>query len=349
MVFLKFFIFFFLLFCFVTCGSEPRLKKIPVPEKTIKNLESTYNSSIDILFIIDDSASMGDEQELLSKNAKTFIDHFLNVSFINYHIGVTTSSTNNIRNSLAGDGTLNSCREVIKKYDKSYNYFNYVDRKTYKGADCLKEMLGVGEDGAFEERFLNIPELVFFPKQNVKDYHADFYRQDAHLGIFVITDTHDQSETDPQEAYEFLLNLKDGDQNKIHYALGTVKFEAPPSCRADNSGSPKNMKLQRMVKLFGPRGYKFNICKPDYGIDLAKFATHLVHSVLTIPLKDVPDISSIEVYYEYGDDNIQSISKGPQGWSYDSNKNAIHLSPDIQLENDGKFRIKYQPLYTSER
>ena len=341
---LNFLILLFLLFCFITCHVDSRLKKIPPEMKVIKNIESTYNPSVDILFIIDDSGSMTSIQGVLAKNAKVFVSHFLDVSFINYHVGVTTSSIGS-DSSLAGGGRLNRCRE-LEKYGKSYKYSVYVDKKTYKAGDCLREMLKVGDDGDDTEYFLNIPELVF--SEDLQDHNAGFYRPDAHLAVFIITDTDDYSTADVSDAYKFLLSLKGGDENKLHYALGHVIFPRKYTCTRE--GPPGDRKLKETVGLFGPRGYEFDICQFDYGKHLAKFATHLVQSVSTISLDSVPDISSIEVYYEYAGGGVQNIPNGSQGWSYDVDNNAINLSPDIQLDSgEGKFRIRYQVLYTSER
>ena len=338
------FILFILFFSFVTCGFNPRLKKVPLPVKVIRNVESIYNPAVDILFIIDDSGSMRDKQELLAKNAEMFISHFLNVGFIDYHIGVTTSSHKD-RISVAGDGKLNRCRELEGQYRKE-KYFNYVDKKTHRGEECLAEMMKVGTGGAGDEQFLSIPHMVFSGPV-FKNYNTDFYRPSAHLAIFVITDAIDQSKVKPENAYKFLVDLKDGAEQKLHYAIGTVTFKMP-SCSLDNKTQGPNKKLKKMVSFFGLRGYQFNLCQSDYGEDLAQFATHLVESVLTIPFSSLPDISSIEVYYEYAE-GIQTIPNGPQGWSYDADNNTINLSKDIQLEGEeGKFQVKFQPLYTLE-
>ena len=101
----------------------------------------------------------------------------------------------------------------------------------------------------------------------------------------------------------------------------------------------------KMTKLFGPRGYYFNLCQFDYGKDLAHFASHLIKSVSTIHLDSLPDFPSIEVYYEHKN-GVQKIPNGPMGWSYNAEKNAIELSRNIQPEEEGgQFGIKYEPLY----
>ena len=70
-------------FLFVSCNqsSDPSPKGIPYepPKKADKKLNDvSFNPSVDILFIIDDSGSMSSYQEKLALNAETFIERFHN-------------------------------------------------------------------------------------------------------------------------------------------------------------------------------------------------------------------------------------------------------------------------------
>ena len=340
---------FSLLYCFVACQVDPSPKKQPRVKKQIidKSVTDTYKPFVDILFIIDDSRSMDEKQNILAKNAELFINQFFNTELIDYHIGVTTSSVSET-GSVAPDGKLNRCNNLAE--EKKHNFSRYVHRKTPNSDLCLKEMMKVGGFGSGIELFFNIPFLTL--SNSLTDSTPDFYRPDAHLAVFVITDTEDQSEITPHQAYQSLLNIKRGDEKKIHYAAGIVTFEMRDyKCILDDGDKPilHPSKIIKMTKLFGPRGYYFNLCQFDYGKDLAHFASHLIESVLTIHLDRLPDFSSIEVYYEHKN-GIQKISNGPMGWSYNAKKNAIELSRNIQPEEEGgQFRIKYEPLYTPEQ
>ena len=339
---------------FMGCQPDSNRKKYPLVEKQIikKTLTDSYNPSVDILFIIDNSGSMGSFQELLSKNARLFIDKFLDTEFIDYHIAVTTSTWGfddvgpgeYHTNPYSGprDGELVVCKNLAGK--TGYDYSNYVDRNTPRGPECLKEMMRVGIKSQTHERFLNIPALTLSNQDVIK---SSFYRSHAHLAVIVITDSYDQSNTSVMEAYQFLLNLKEGDKRKIHYAAGLVTFGVPQYKCAAEEYPPTS--LIEMVNSFGSRGYRFNLCQFDYGKEVAYFADHLVDSALTIPLNRLPDMDTIEVRYSYSG-NSQLVPKGFQGWSYSIDDNAIHLSRDIQLKKvvGGKFDVKYEPLYTPE-
>ena len=330
-------------FMIVGCQVDPSPKKHPfVQKKTVnKSVTDSYNPSVDILFIVDNSGSMAGVQKLLSKNAQLFIDEFLETEFIDYHIAVTNSTVKSMPPAF-GDGNLMVCKDLAEK--SGYNYPNYIDRNTPRAGECLKEMMKVGTDSQTDEYFFNIPVLALSGPSFVKNF--SFYRSDAHLAIFIITDSFDQSDVSFEEVYRFLLNLKGGDEKKIHYAAGIVTFAVRQYGCTPEEESPTS--FIELAKLFGNRSYLFNLCQFNFGKDLAYFANHLVDSTLVIPLDYLPDMDTIEIRYDYKGGN-QLIPNGFKGWSYDAIDNAVRLSKDIQLKKeDGKFNIKYEVFYTPE-
>ena len=352
-------VFFFFTGCLIGCyGDAGYKRKLPVKKQIVNEVvTNSHNPAVDILFIIDNSGSMREFQDLLSKNAQLFIDEFLDTEFIDYHIAVTTSSAGNPFSRggapegagvitvlpVLKDGELAVCESLAKESD--YNYSDYIDRKTPRAGECLKEMMQVGADSMTHEQFLNIPAMAL----SGQDYeNPSFYRHHAHLAIIVITDSFDQSKVTPEESYSFLSSLKNGDETKLHYAAGLVTFDVRQyECRSEEKPP---VDLIKMVKLFGHRGYQFNLCQFDYGKHVARFASHLVDSALVISLDYLPDVKTIEVYYNYKESN-QLIPRGFGGWSYSPENNIIYLSKNIQLEKavGGRFEVKYEPLYSPDR
>ena len=323
----------FFCFCLLGCQAESRQRKVPLPDKEVisQSVNGIYNPAVDILFIIDDSGSMDDYQRRLMENARSFVDYFFNRNVVDYHIGVTTSST-----SL---GKLS-----VKRREDG---ISYISRTTSNGGQLLSDMMNVGTGGDAVEKFLNIPELTF-----LKDSRG-FLRSEAHLAIFIITDADDQSDVSSLRAYQYLLDLKGGDQKKLHYAAALI-LEKREDC---NSSEKTPFELMRMVDLFGDHGHSFDLCDSDYGKELAKVAHSIVSSILTIDLDDLPDVTSIRICYrevtfrerEFCETG-QEILNGSDGWVYDIQRNTIHLSPNIVLDNrlNGSFDIQYIPVYSPE-
>jgi len=97
-----------------------------------KNVAIAINKDVDILFIIDNSGSMAEEQELLSKNFKAFID-VLEAEDVNanYRIGVTTTDNGNKRcptamyNPEGGKLVLSSCIDRAMTGEFSFNMTDF--------------------------------------------------------------------------------------------------------------------------------------------------------------------------------------------------------------------------------
>ena len=339
----------------------PSMKKVPTPKKATSQLSHIHNPSLDILFIIDNSPSMKYYQNILKENASLFINHFFNVDFIDYHIGVTTSY---IIPAELSQKTLLKGREnehifdagILNEHVNEFDHqtYSYIDRYTPNGDELLSNMMFVGSYGGRVETFLNIPERTF-SREIYGSLNSGFLRSDAQLAVFIVTDTDDQSDLSPEASYKYLLSLKNGDEKKIHYALAAITHERGKCLRDFINGVRQYpSKLIKMVELFNTRGYFFDLCKSDYGEDLAHLAEQLVQSVLTFELDDLPDITSIEVCYRNHTpkkehefcEGGQTISNDLNGWTYDIESNAIRFSSNIHLEDTGGyFDIRYELVY----
>ncbi len=319
------------------CSKDPSTFKVPVPDKEFVDKSGTvsgYNPEVDILFIIDDSGSMSSYQNRLAENADIFMSQFFNARFIDFHIGVTTSTETD---SIFGSGSKASGGKLHR-----VGGLTYVDRQTPDPEVILMEMLDVGTSGSGTEKFLSIPRLTF-SELNLKTKNRGFYRENAHLVIFVLTDTYDQTNLEPETTYDFLVDLKKGDQSKLHYAAAIITIEKD-GCSPDGSDLP--IKLSKLAEYFQGRGHRFNICQSDYGKDLARVATSIVNAVSTVYLDNLPDVRTMRVFY--GDKEIPNQEQG--GWTYDYSLNAIHLSPEIDVQgaNGDKLSIRYEEIYKAQ-
>ncbi len=313
----------------LSCQADPGPKKIPLEDKKLidKSLNDiSFNPSVDILFIIDDSGSMFSVQKQLAANSKLFIEQFFNTKFIDYHIGVTTSSLFD-SSSKAPGGQL-----------RNVEGYTYVDRITPAGDIVLSNMLNVGTSGSATEQFFSI-HMNTFAEPLLSGANRGFYREDAQLAIFVITDTEDQSSFSALEAYEFLRDLKNKDERKLHYAAALVHVD--PNCRSSENMDPR--KIRSIIELFQERGYKFSLCQPNYGEDLATVATRLIRSASTVYLDQLPDVTTLQVFY--GDQRL--LNDPLKGWVYDPDRNAIILSAGIEIDETvpQSLRVKFEAVY----
>jgi len=157
--------------------------------------EFTYKvSPVDVLFVVDDSCSMIEEQAALNIGFPGFLD-LLKVIGDQYHIGVVSTDMDDPAKS----GRLRTYEETTK----------FITVDTPDAFDAFDDMLsGLGTKGSAFERGVYATSAAL-------DYHRDgynagFYREEAALMIVALSDEPDQSQGDLDypEFLDWLLALK---------------------------------------------------------------------------------------------------------------------------------------------
>lgn len=299
------------------CGNESTklVPKAIIPKEDFSEKPSdftVFNPKVDILFVIDDSGSMADAQNNLSRNAYQFADAMGQSSILDFHIGVVSTDMDN-------------------KFSRSGRLIGtpaFVSKTTPDMVNNLARRMIVGTSGsATEIMFEPVFAGLSLPLTNT--YNKDFYRQDAYLAVIFLTDADDQGSYDPKTFMQFLTNLK-GDATKV-LGYGVIRTMATKdSCDGmeDVTG-----KLENFLSLVGNADKMqkniLSLCEPDYGVKLAEFAKDIVkRSAGAVKLSRVPVVNSIRVTY-----GVQVIPNSlKDGWVYEPSTNSILLSEGIQWD-----------------
>ena len=318
----------FFLGSFVVGCSADSLPKLEPYEKRViqsKAVVQDFSSEVDILFIIDDSGSMADHQAQLSKNMANFIQSFFKVGFIDFHIGVTTSTYRSDRffggRAVAERGQL-----------RSDGGWPFIERTTPNAPNLLSRYVEVGTTGHNVEHFLDILSAALNPFVNPGN--KGFLRPDSHFLVVFLTDTDDQSGESARGTYAKIVSTLGGDPSRLNVAAALSRDS---SCESEMFP----VKLEEFAKQAG--GTIFDLCS-DYGGPLAKVAEDLVTKASTISLDQIPDLSTLVLTY-----GTQTIPEDPvSGWSYNAETNQIFLGPDIDLKPEPKgtsVQFFYEPVY----
>jgi hypothetical protein len=308
------------------------------PQKKVTDSDETvsFNPRVDILFVVDDSGSMASHQANLSKNIKLFTAEIQKTTFLDYHIGVVTTSMDgldpntpydpsdpwgtppcdNVQATRAcGDGRLVRWKTKVP----------YIDNNTPNGLAILETNLQPGANGSGEEHIFDpIAAALTQPFENT--VNAGFLRADATLAIVIVTDTEDQSRSFPtaKGLFDLLVNLKGGKADKV-LAYGAIipSSVARPTCPRDEYSPAK---IEEFIAL--AKGLEYNVCDPDYGTKLAHIAADVVQKVGRIMyLSHPPVVDTITVTY-----GSQVIPNDPdKGWVYDPVRNALVFGTKIVL------------------
>ncbi len=265
-------------------------------------VQNEYESGkVDVLFVIDNSASMKAHQDRLVSNINKFAEAFLNNSDVDFHVGVVKVYDSKTYASTVPNGELHG---------------GFVKRGTNTIAE-LQAILKVGvldlANGGpqFEEVFSPIKAALSEDMAN--GANAGFYRSDAHLAVIMITDANDDSVNfDETNLQAFLDQLKKGRSEKYStYAVLANASDEGVACKTDPSGAPD--RINNFIKI--TNGKKFSLCDRDYGKKLARVGSEITAKAVfnrVVELTNVPDLRHPMVVTCEG----KEIPKGSAGYSF---------------------------------
>lgn len=302
---------------------SPKLEPAGQPEKISTNEAANFNPKVDILFVIDDSGSMGGEQGSLALNIPKFIGEIQKSSILDYHIGVTSSTYDSYaRTNCGGNGR--ACGQG-KLHGGDANV-PFITRKTPNGLKILADNMILGTSGSALERFFS-PVMAALSAPLVNGENAGFYRPDASLVVIFITDAEDQSTGVSSDDYlKFVWALKNGDQRKVltYGAIIPVGAQTGNDCSRDEMAEP----VELTAAISKSNGSYFDLCGTDYGLQLGLMAADLAQKVSKVLyLNRAPDLNSISVYF--GTQKIENDLRN--GWTYDASRNALVFGEDLVL------------------
>lgn len=314
----------FLVLLFAGCDKAVN-KLVPLPDPIAAKKakltvpHTTFSQpKVDILFVIDDSGSMSDHQKNLAKNTELFINAIKKVSLVDFNVAVTTS-----------DDFTNLWGSPVSGNRKAGEFVNLGGKKVVNGkTPNMEKILAanfiVGTSGSGTEKFLSIVEQAL-SKPLIDIENSGFLRPQSSLALIFVTDADDQSNTSPQQLYDFLMaKVKPNSPAKV-LTYGALIHPTQTDCI--NTENATTTKIFDFIAMFN--GITFKICDPDFGTKFTSFAEDIVSKTKRfIPLSDPPIPSTIEVSYDG-----ELLPADPiYGWSFSPSQNAIILGPKFELK-----------------
>ena len=246
-------------------------------------------TSVDFLFVIDNSGSMHDEQEKLLASFPAFIATITDsLAGASVHIGVTTSSWNKAEApecQLSGSlVTQTGAGGVCTPFAEGHRFATQQDDLPAK-FPC---MALVGTGGSALERPVTATIHALDPVLNGPGgCNEGFLRDDAILVIVIITDDPpiDNNEddahpsTDTSGWYPAVLAAKNGDPAAL-VVIGFVPWN-DISCIYTHPGESPN--LIEFVQSFGSQGVLASICEPNFGPIFAEAVNTIVNTCDNFP------------------------------------------------------------------
>lgn len=244
-----------------TSGSTP----VSVTEK----FSQTERKKLDVLWIIDNSGSMGDEQTELAKNFDAFIHGFIGTE-VDFKMAITTTDTS----------SADKKGKIVAGSDTKLTFAKAQENPTQFMAD-FEALVKVGTKGSGNEKGLEASEGF------VDKYAASFLRPDAYLAVVLVSDEEDQSPKSPGEYVDYLKTFKADP--------GLVKFYSICDVNSKNTDPKAKLGCQRYKKASDlTAGTVSDISMSFYGslIDMGDSIMSLLDS---FPLSSDPVAGSLVV------------------------------------------------------
>ena len=295
---------------------------------------------VDVLFIVDDSFSMGDDQERLRQELPRVLEIATSWGQ-DYHVGITTTDTILVRGNFKGfpryadnsTSTVAFAENLLVGTAGHYieagletAYLALYNRSIRTDTPCQDNVPGQcpRDDGE------GIPLICVDDQCSGRNY--GFLREDAELVIVIISDEEDSS---PQTVGWYVNRF--ADLKKPNSGVGVVLHSVivtPAGCLA-GFGTPGQRYLQASDALGGA---VISICAPDFGLEFEQVARR------TFGLKDrfyptlPPDPTTMTV-------RVRGETC-TSGWTYNYATGAVVVDEDgpCYPQFDEEIEIEYDVL-----
>jgi hypothetical protein len=277
----------------------------PVHETFHQLDQSSGNTKVDVLIVMDNSGSMADEQALIAANMPVFMDRIRDAN-VNYRVGLVTT-----------DQTPGTMVGMITKGD-------YTDTNAENAA--FATMINVGTSGSGNERPVNAVLDVANLNPN------QFMRAGAILRVFIISDENECSTgkdsgnweansgcTDARDMYTSAISaLNTAYGNAENYTVSALIW-LPGTDRPPGHGNNGNVGNLHYAFVQAAGGIAESIWSDDYTTIMDHFGQHTVELLHDFGLAHTPNVGSVVV-------KVNGATATPD--QYDVNGTTIHFHDD---------------------
>lgn len=276
----------------------------PVPwtdRPAIERFSQPFANEVDVLWVVDNSCSMLEEQARIAANADAFVQHFVEADNLDWHIGFITTDMY----TGAGMGAL-----IGAPFER------YLTADTPGVQTVFRERILQGNGGPAPERGLDTSWLALTDPM-ASSHNRGFRREGAALHVVVISDQRDYStEIQVPEYVSFLRTQADDPEDVSLSAI--VGFEGE-SCSGYVEPGYGYLEVARQTG-----GVLVSICEEDWGIALDAIGALAVAGDGVYYLKEAPAAETLEVWVEEVDGATYTFEP-VTGFAFDPARNSIAL------------------------
>lgn len=307
--------------------------------------DQAEENEVDVLWVIDNSGSMQQEQADVAANFGDFIAEVQSIG-MDFHIGVVTTDMTNPdeRGKLQGSPL-------------------YLTVDTENLEQSFSDLVQVGTDGSRIERGLAAALAAVRPPLSTHDNYG-FLRDDAALLIIVVSDENDCSDAGvigPEEpnrcveeaellvpVEELVADLRRVKDDPAKVILSAIVFTGEADAVGCGGAAPGTRYVEAATGL---GGLIKGICDDNYATIMSEMGLVASGVRHVFPLSRLAVEESIEVLIREDEEDvtpaaIEATTDGASGWSYDAEMNAITLLGSSQAPRGTQVVISYETGYS---
>lgn len=319
-------------------GKEFSSSSIDVVQQSYSVNQSTIRKKVDILFVVDNSASMVQDQAVVGAQFKNFIS---NIADSDYRVGFinTDVSSRGYENREGFFGNLRRVGNSGKKYidAKSTN-----PEKLFSDAINYQEAAPCPGGGQCHEEPMRAVMMALSKRETT---NSEFFREDANFVSVIITDEDEYSVGEnhalqPLQLVKFLMNENNDSLDNLSMFIIAIPpndlkcYEDQKKASYSGSGAYPAKLLWSLTNYID--GFNVSICNPNLGREMARISDYVKSQLLLkqVTLNPPPvDLKSIQVRITDKKGNLLDID-----WKVTS-KNVIVFNPIPPA--DSKIDITY--------
>lgn len=319
--------------------------------ETRQNDEFTQvkGDEVDILFVINDSVSMCEEQDRLAASVGEFIAR-ASVWDNDYHIGVISANVFDeaVIGRLNRGDTSVTPRYVTKSGDAQSQFANLVKLgcdgnagvpaaglQAVQAALAAPLTTDTGISCSLTSDCTGNPNVCADPANcqytciggSCGGFNKGFLREDARLEIIILSDEEDQGLAAISFYVEFLANIKgwaNVDRMHVNAIVGVKGVPAGEGdeCVAADGGTASHG--YRYIQASEDTGGKYgSICESDFEPIMSDIADITFNPKLQLFLSGLADPATVSVYKDFPEDGADVFYPCNSGWEFDPPSNSV--------------------------
>jgi hypothetical protein len=289
----------------------------PRARRQVDRFQAPRPWEVDVLFVVDDSASMARWHPNLARNLMDFVN-FADAQRLDYRLMLTRTATGALV-PLGPAGQL---------------YLGPDDTPERRGAFVER---AVGRPEAPRAAGLGIERPVEAALRAIDGARGGALREDAVLSVVVVTDEADRSPVTLDSALDALLAVK-GRRN-THLLSFSVISGGDTGCRAGQLAAAPTLRLVELARRTG--GVAGRLCSPDWSRvleDLRRVAFGVFKSRYFLTNPPIPETVEVEVN---GLRVPATCSSGRVNWTFDFSTDSVNFTPLGLPPPGADLRIEY--------